>query len=75
MHLAKGLEFHTVIVVACDDETYPDRDVIDTFADEVVLDNAKRHLLSIICTRSQVRLVFSTASQGSDLMADPVYDR
>ena len=38
MHLAKGLEFKVVVVMACDDDVLPDQNRIETVADEVELD-------------------------------------
>jgi superfamily I DNA/RNA helicase len=34
MHLAKGLEFRTVVVMACDDEIVPLQERIETVADD-----------------------------------------
>ena len=34
MHLAKGLEFRTVVVMACDDEVIPQQQRIETVADD-----------------------------------------
>lgn len=33
MHLAKGLEFRAVVVMACDDEVIPSQEKIETVAD------------------------------------------
>ncbi|MEL6709366.1 MAG: 3'-5' exonuclease [Pseudomonadota bacterium] len=73
MHLAKGLEFRLVIVMACDEEILPDQDRIDTVADEIELDEVyetERHLLYVACTRARERLVVCGVSPGSEFLAD-----
>ena len=40
MHLAKGLEFKAVVVMACDDDILPLQDRIETVADETEPDEA-----------------------------------
>ncbi len=40
MHLAKGLEFRAVVVMACDDEVIPSQERIETVADEADLEEA-----------------------------------
>ena len=50
MHLAKGLEFRAVAVMACDDEVLPLQERIETVADESDLEevyNTERHLLYV----------------------------
>ncbi len=37
MHLAKGMEFRAIIVMACDDEVLPSQDRIETVADDADL--------------------------------------
>jgi superfamily I DNA/RNA helicase len=57
MHLAKGLEFGAVVVMACDDEVIPLQERIEKIADEADLDdvyNTERHLLYIACTRVEI---------------------
>ena len=54
MHLAKGLEFRAVAVMACDDEIIPLQARIETVADDADLEevyNTERHLLYVACTR------------------------
>jgi superfamily I DNA/RNA helicase len=54
MHLAKGLEFRAVAVMACDDEIVPLQERIETVADEADLEdvyNTERQLLYVACTR------------------------
>jgi superfamily I DNA/RNA helicase len=55
MHLAKGLEFKAVAVMACDDEVLPLQARIESVADEVDLDDVyetERQLLYVACTRA-----------------------
>ena len=56
MHLAKGLEFRAVVVMACDDEIIPLQSRIETAADDSDLEetyNTERHLLYVACTRAR----------------------
>lgn len=76
MHLAKGLEFRMVIVIACDDQILPDQDRIDTVADEVELDEVyetERHLFYVACTRAREKLVISAVKPESEFLADLDY--
>jgi len=60
MHLAEGLEFKAVIVMACDDEILPLQERIETVADEAELDEVyetERHLFYVACTRARDRLM------------------
>ena len=43
MHLAKGLEFRAVVVMACDDEIIPLQERIETVGDEADLPGSLRH--------------------------------
>jgi len=73
MHLAKGLEFRQVIVMACDDKVLPHQDRIDTVADEVELDevyDTERHLFYVACTRARERLIVSGVEPASEFFAD-----
>ena len=73
MHLAKGLEFRQVIVMACDEEVLPDQDRIDTVADEVELDEVyetERHLFYVACTRAREKLTVSGVTPASEFFAD-----
>ena len=52
MHLAKGLEFRAVVVMACDDEIIPLQERIETVAEDADLEeiyNTERHLLYVAC--------------------------
>lgn len=54
MHLAKGLEFRAVIVMACDDEIIPSQDRIENIGDEGDLQevyDTECHLLYVACPR------------------------
>jgi len=47
-HFAKGLEFRSVVVMACDDDVIPQSDRIESVADDADLEevcNTERHLL------------------------------
>ncbi len=73
MHLAKGLEFKAVIVMACDDEILPRQERIETIADEAELDEVyetERHLFYVACTRARDRLLVSGVKPESEFFAD-----
>ena len=60
MHLAKGLEFKGVAVIACDDEIIPLQKRIEDVGDEADLEevyNTERHLLYVACTRARDNLL------------------
>jgi superfamily I DNA/RNA helicase len=60
MHLAKGLEFRTVAVLACDDEILPSQERIENVADDADLEEVyktERHLLHVTCTRARDHLL------------------
>ena len=53
MHLAKGLEFRAVAVMACDDEILPLQERISAASDDADLEevyNTERHLLYVAYT-------------------------
>ena len=55
MHLARGLEFKAVAIMACDDELLPLQSRIESVADEVELDDVyetERQLFCVACTRA-----------------------
>jgi hypothetical protein len=73
MHLAKGLEFKAVAVMACDDEVLPSAARIDSVVEESDLDDVyetERHLLYVACTRARDRLLVSGVMPGSEFLAD-----
>lgn len=73
MHLAKGLEFRAVIVMACDDDILPLQERIETVADETELDEVyetERHLFYVACTRARERLLVSGVDPASEFFED-----
>ena len=73
MHLAKGLEFKAVAVMACDDEVLPLQARVAAVADEVELDDVyetERQLLYVACTRARDRLLISGVEPASEFLAD-----
>jgi len=73
MHLAKGLEFRAVAVMACDDEVLPLAERIDAVVEEGDLDDVydtERHLLYVACTRARDRLLVSGVRPGSEFLLD-----
>jgi hypothetical protein len=73
MHLAKGLEFKAVAVMACDDDILPLQSRIEAVADEVELDDVydtERHLFYVACTRARDRLLIACVKPGSEFLAD-----
>jgi mRNA-degrading endonuclease RelE of RelBE toxin-antitoxin system len=73
MHLAKGLEFRAVAVMACDDEVLPLQARIEAVTDESDLTdvyNTERHLLYVSCTRARDYLLISGVDPASEFLAD-----
>ena len=73
MHLAKGLEFRAVAVVACDDEVIPLQSRIETVADEADLEDVyatERHLLYVACTRARDCLLVTGVDPASEFLDD-----
>jgi len=73
MHLAKGLEFRAVVVMACDDDVIPLQLRIESVMDESDLQevyDTERHLLYVACTRARDRLLVSSVSPGSEFVED-----
>jgi superfamily I DNA/RNA helicase len=73
MHLAKGLEFKLVIVMACDDEALPLQSRVDEATDEDELNTifeTERHLFYVACTRARDHLHVSGVNPISDFVAD-----
>lgn len=73
MHLAKGLEFRSVAVMACDDEFVPLQSRLEQVATEADLDevySTERHLLYVACTRARERLLLSGVDPASEFLAD-----
>jgi superfamily I DNA/RNA helicase len=73
MHLAKGLEFKAVMVMACDDEVLPLQSRIESVADEVELDDVyetELQLLYVAGTRARDRLMISGVNSASEFLKD-----
>jgi len=73
MHLAKGLEFRAVAVVACDEDSLPLQSRIEDAADEGELDDiyeTERQLLYVACTRARDRLIVTGITPGSEFLKD-----
>ena len=73
MHLAKGLEFRAVVVMACDDEVIPSQTRIETVGDEADLAEVyatERHLLYVACTRARDHLLITGVAPASEFLAD-----
>jgi len=73
MHLAKGLEFRAVAVMACDDEIIPLQARIETVADDTDLEeiyNTERHLLYVACTRARDHLLVTSVEPASEFLDD-----
>ena len=73
MHLAKGLEFRAVAVMACDDEVLPLQSRIEKVADEADLEDTystERHLLYVACTRARDRLLVTGVEPASEFLDD-----
>ena len=73
MHLAKGLEFRAVVVMACDDEVIPLQERIETVSDDTDLEevyNTERHLLYVACTRARDYLLVTSVDPASEFLDD-----
>jgi superfamily I DNA/RNA helicase len=73
MHLAKGLEFRAVVVMACDDEVIPLQERIETVGDDADLQevyDTERHLLYVACTRARDYLLVTGVEPASEFLDD-----
>jgi superfamily I DNA/RNA helicase len=75
MHLAKGLEFRAVAVMACDDEIIPLQERIEAVGDDADLQevyDTERQLLYVACTRARDYLLVSGVVPASEFLDDLV---
>jgi ATP-dependent exoDNAse (exonuclease V) beta subunit len=73
MHLAKGLEFRAVVVMACDDEVIPLQERIETVGDDADLQevyDTERQLLYVACTRARDYLLVTSVDPASEFLDD-----
>jgi mRNA-degrading endonuclease RelE of RelBE toxin-antitoxin system len=73
MHLAKGLEFRAVVVMACDDEVIPLQERIETIGDDADLRevyDTERQLLYVACTRARDHLLVTGVDPASEFLDD-----
>ena len=73
MHLAKGLEFKAVAVMACDDEVIPLQSRVESVNDQTDLDevlNSERHLFYVACTRARDQLLVTSVDPSSEFLDD-----
>jgi mRNA-degrading endonuclease RelE of RelBE toxin-antitoxin system len=73
MHMAKGLEFRGVAVMACDDEVIPLQERIETVGDDADLQevyDTERHLLYVACTRARDYLIVTGVEPMSEFVDD-----
>ncbi|MBL4808898.1 MAG: UvrD-helicase domain-containing protein [Phycisphaerales bacterium] len=73
MHMAKGLEFRAVAVVACDDEIVPLQSRMESIADNADLEDVyetERHLLYVACTRARDQLLVTGVEPASEFLDD-----
>ena len=73
MHLAKGLEFRAVVVMACDDEVVPLQERIESVGDDSDLQEVyetERHLLYVACTRARDQLLITSVEPASEFLDD-----
>lgn len=73
MHLAKGLEFRAVVVMACDDEIVPLQERIEEVGDDADLKevyDTERHLLYVACTRARDALLVTSVEPASEFLDD-----
>lgn len=73
MHLAKGLEFRAVVVMACDDEIIPLQERIEAVGEDADLQevyDTERQLLYVACTRARDALLVTCVTPGSEFLDD-----
>jgi len=73
MHLAMGLEFCAVAVMAGDDEVIPLKSRIETVAEDSDLEevyHTARHLHYVACPRARDHLLVTGMVPGSEFLED-----
>lgn len=73
MHLAKGLEFRGVAVMACDDEVIPAQSRVEAVGDDADLAEVyetERQLLYVACTRARDQLLVTALEPRSEFLDD-----
>jgi superfamily I DNA/RNA helicase len=73
MHLAKGLEYRAVAVMACDDCIIPLESRMKASGDDADLEityETERHLLYVACTRARDYLLVTAVKPGSEFLED-----
>lgn len=73
MHLAKGLEYRAVAVMACDDDVIPSPERLAGLSDQGDLREAydlERHLLYVACTRARDHLLVTGVNPASEFLVD-----
>ena len=73
MHMAKGLEFRAVAVMACDDEVIPLQSRIESVGDDADLKevyDTERQLLYVASTRARDRLFITSVAPSSEFLDD-----
>lgn len=73
MHLAKGLEFRAVAVMACDEDVLPLISRLQQAGDKADLEevyDTERQLLYVACTRARDQLLVTGTTPGSEFLED-----
>lgn len=73
MHLAKGLEFRAVAVMACDDQVLPLQSRVEAVGDAADLEEVhetERYLLYVACTRARDTLLVTATDPASEFLDD-----
>lgn len=73
MHLAKGLEFRAVAIMACDDDVIPSQARLATAGDPSEHEEifaTERHLLYVAMTRARDALLITAQEPASDFLED-----